>query len=127
MEIEIVEFYEYKRDDKKQFLAGTLHVYIVDLEIDLRGVSVFKKKNFWFFKAAHLCGIDPETKAKVKYPAFIFANQKKNEELSNLIREKGKEYIIKNVLKQNPRKNNESGNFKLYNGNKGQENRGRRF
>ena len=93
MNIEIVEFYPLERDDKKQTLKGSLHVYLIDLGVDLRGVFVNKKKNSWFLSPPHMFGKDPETGEKVRFPVFSYVNQEKEKELKKGIREKGREYI----------------------------------
>ncbi len=98
MDIEVVEFYTTERDDKKQFLKGSLHVYLIDIETDLRGVFVQKRKDTWFFGLPVLYGFDQEAGQKVRFPVFNFVNQDKNGNLKKVIMEKGKEYIINNVL-----------------------------
>ena len=98
MNLEIVEFYLDKRDDAKQFLQGTLHVYLADFGIDLRGVFVMKKKNFWRFAIPHKKTIDPNTNKSVLYPIISFIDFKICDALMAEIRERGKEYIIANFL-----------------------------
>lgn len=98
MDIEVVEFYTMERDDEKQILQGSLHVYLPEIDADLRGVMVRKRKDSWFFGLPILFGVDPETGKKVKFPVFAFVSREKTDELKKLIREKGKDYIIKNIL-----------------------------
>lgn len=98
MNIEIVGFYALERNDKKQKLTGTMHVYLIDYGIDLRGVYVDKMKERWFFMIPNRTGIDEETKQKVTYPVFTFTDNSKHKEMMKTIREKGKEYITKNIL-----------------------------
>jgi len=104
MDIEIVEFYAMERNDEKQILKGSLHVYLPKIDADLRGVIVRKKKDSWFFGLPTLFGIDPDTGEKVRFPVFTFVSREKTDELKKLIIEKGKEYIIKNILKPKPKK-----------------------
>jgi hypothetical protein len=98
MDIEVVEFYTMERNDEKQTLVGSLHVYLTEMDVDLRGVLVKKRKDSWYFELPFLFGKDPETKQKVKFPVFSFVNREKTSELRNVVRDKGKDYIIKNVL-----------------------------
>lgn len=99
MDIEIVEFYEMHRVDEKRILQGSLHIYLIDLDVDLRGIMVRKRNDSWFFGLPSLFGIDPDTKKKVKFPIFSFADRKKTDEMKKLIIKKGKEYIV-NKLKE---------------------------
>lgn len=98
MKLEVIEFYTDKRDDAKQFLEGSMHVYLPEIDVDLRGVRVIKKKNYWKFIAPRKQGVDPDTQLTVKYPVFTFANEKKHKELLHLIKTKGVEYVTKQVL-----------------------------
>lgn len=97
MNIEVVEFYPIEKDDKKQSLKGSLHVYLIDLGLDLRGIFVLKKKDTWVFRLPYRKGIDSDTKQPVTYPIFSFMKPEMNKELMKAIREKGKEYIIDNL------------------------------
>lgn len=98
MDVEVVEFYTLERDDEKQILKGSLHVYLPDIDADLRGVMVRKRKDSWFFGLPTLFGVDPETGKRVKFPVFAFVNREKTDELKRLIRERGKDYIVKSAL-----------------------------
>lgn len=97
MNIEVVEFYPIERNDKKEVLKGTLHVYLIDLALDIRGIFVSKKKNFWHFYMPHQKGIDQDTSKPVKYPIFSFMKPEQNKNFLKVVREKGKEYILKNL------------------------------
>lgn len=99
MNIEIVEFYPFQRDDKRGKMKGSLHIYIVDDDIDLRGVYVIKNRDNWFFGLPQQKGVDNETKQPVRYPVFSYMTREKNDKLRDAIIEKGKEYIIKNFLR----------------------------
>lgn len=100
MNIEIVGFYEDSRDDAKQHLIGTLHVYLIDEEIDLRGIYVTKKKESWWFGMPQRKGKDEETGKAVWYPTFTFTDIEKQKSLMVAIRKGGREYIEKHVLKK---------------------------
>jgi hypothetical protein len=97
MEIEIVEFYLEQQDTDKKTLKGTLHIYLPIHDIDIRGVIVSRRKDFWFFGLPSKVGSDQETGEKIKYPIFTFTDSKKMGELLSNIREKGKSYIIQKM------------------------------
>jgi hypothetical protein len=94
MKVEIVEFYPAEKQ-APNVLRGSLHVYIIDLKMDLRGVLVLKIKNKWNFFLPRHSAIDSETKNKVFYPIINFTDSKKNKELRDSIRYEGKKYIEK--------------------------------
>lgn len=98
MDIEIVEFYIIEKKDEEKILKGSMHIYLPEIDADIRGVMVLKKKNAWFFALPSLFGRDPETKEKIRFSTFSFLNKEKNDELKKIIKKKGKEYIIKNFL-----------------------------
>jgi hypothetical protein len=102
MNIEIVEFYLEQQDNAKKSLKGTLHIYLPECDIDLRGVIVSRRKDFWFFGLPSKVSVDQETGQKIKYPIFTFTDSKKMGILLSNIREKGKSYIIKkmNILNE---------------------------
>jgi hypothetical protein len=97
MEIEIVEFYETFRDEEKHTLKGTLHIYLVDLQLDLRGLQVLVEKKFWRINIPHQRGKDPDTGEIVQYPVFAFMDREKTRQLIDLMRKKGREFIMKKV------------------------------
>ena len=99
MEIEIVGFYEINRDDSKNILTGTLHVYLVDYGMDIRGCYVVRKKNGILIFLPSKVGIDEETGKKVQYPCIQFTDPEKNKELLIQIRYKGISYILDEILK----------------------------
>jgi len=99
MEIEVVEFYVSNRDDKKQTLNGTLHVYLVDLQIDVRGIKVLREKNSWRFNLPNARAVDEEGKI-VWYPLFSFTDRIKNTALLSQIRSKGREFVEKKLFSQ---------------------------
>ena len=98
MKIEIVEFYPYVNDEKKGILKGTLHAYIIDLGMDLRGIYVMKKKHKWFIGLPSKFGLDLETKKYVMYPIIEFTDKNKSLELKKQISNLGRKYIEENYL-----------------------------
>lgn len=99
MNIEIVECYPIKLKKKADF-AGSLHVYLIDYGIDLRGAIIIKNKNHWIIKMPYKTGIDQETGEYVSYPIFSFTDREKGKSLLNEIKKKAIEYIEENILKE---------------------------
>lgn len=98
MEVNVINFYCKERDDAKRVLVGSLHAFIVDLGIHLRGIMVKKVNNNWFFSLPQGLGVDLKTNKKVRFPIVAFSDQKETANLRKAISQKGKDYIIKNVL-----------------------------
>ena len=93
MEVEVVEFYEKKRKDKKKILSGTMHVYIPELDMDIRGIRVARKQTRWFFFPPSGTALDEETKKWIYYPLVDFVNPEKKRAFITAIRQAGIKYI----------------------------------
>ena len=94
MEIEIVEFYLTEKKGNK--FTGSLHVYLIESGIDLRGIFVgfnFKKDPKWRFFMPSKKGYDEELKKEVQYPVFQFADRAKQKELLDALYDKARPYI----------------------------------
>jgi len=81
MKFELIGFYGASEEQKKKRknLLGTIHVYCIDADLDIRGIQVFKTSNSMFFAMPHFRAID-EDGNKVTYPHLRFTdkiNQKK--------------------------------------------------
>jgi hypothetical protein len=100
MDVEIVEFYPAEKKEDGGF-TGSLHVYVIPLGMDLRGVYVSfdpKAEKKWYFKLPTSVVIDKETGEKKKFPYINFTNRRKQLDLVKDIRFRGKPYIQKNYL-----------------------------
>lgn len=102
MKIEVVEFYPFIKQ-RANTLEGSLHIYIIDEERDVRGIYVLKRKNkYWFFQPKGY-NVDPETGNRVFFPINNYTSKRKNAELQKAIQTEGKKYIegmLKNVAKK---------------------------
>jgi len=96
MEFEIVAFYETHRDDKKALLSGTLHIRLPELGIELRGIRVQKKKDF--FRVALPHGKAVSDGKDVFYPCITFTDREKTKAFLEELRLMAIEYIQENVL-----------------------------
>ncbi|MDD3471515.1 MAG: hypothetical protein PHS86_01925 [Syntrophaceae bacterium] len=94
MKIELVEFYPYQKPSthKKSgwTRVGTVHVYLIDFEMDLRGIIVTKKGKCFRFNMPHFRAYDQETGEKVMYPHVRFTNNEKQKALMD--------FLFQNVL-----------------------------
>lgn len=91
MLIEIVEFYPDKVDLEAKFFRGSLHIYLAEYGIDLRGVYVQRKDKKWMFRLPAKGSKGPEE--MVRYPIFNFTDPNKNKELITEMRRLGIPYI----------------------------------
>ena len=93
MNIEINEFYPLEVNKDKSLVTGTIKVRLVDFGIDLLGIFVSKKKNFWLFSLPGRSAKHHETAEKIHYPFFSFENRKQQRSLVTEIRKKGRVFI----------------------------------
>ena len=88
MKIEIVEAYPIVlAGQNKKKTAFSLHVYIIDFDIDLRGIYAIKYKDSYIIKMPYRNSVDSETKERVSYPVFKFMNQETMNKFLELIKE----------------------------------------
>lgn len=100
MNVEVVEFYPDApgANATTKNVTGTLHVYLVDEGIDLRGIRVNIREKKWNIALPSRWAADPETGGKAHYPLFAFTDKKKYDEMIAQIRLRGYEYIQKNYI-----------------------------
>ena len=98
MKIEIVEFYPIFIDDEKKRMTGSLHIYLIDLDIDIRGIYVIRNKSRILLHMPYKNVLDHETKQFVRFPIFSFTDNKKNISIKKEILKQAREYIIKNFV-----------------------------
>jgi len=95
MKIEIVEFYLHSINATDGSFKGTLHVYLCDIQMDLRGIVVTKipgKPKLHFNIPRKSDTVDGK---KVLYPIVSFTDLNKNRLLSQAVRKQGTEYVEK--------------------------------
>lgn len=95
MNVEIVEFYPFPKKEKSLFI-GTIHVYMTDKKIDIRGISVIKKKKKFWFQMPMLRAIDEGKVVFFPVLEFLEANEKK--EFFKILMTEGKKYIMENYF-----------------------------
>jgi hypothetical protein len=106
MKFEFVEFYEWNEDKrtKKNSPIGTVHIYAIDCELDIRGIRVFKKKENLIFCPPDLICDDLETGERIRYPIIRFTNEKTHREMLEFLRNEV-ETIVMERLNQRVHKN----------------------
>lgn len=100
MNIEIIEF--YPSSDKKRKEIGSLHIYLPDLKLDIRGISVFKNAKHWFFQIPYRFGEEfTEEGRQVQYPIVCFNSPDMEKDFRATVIEKGRAFV-EEWLKHNP-------------------------
>src|SRR5690242_13796195 len=108
MKIEIQEFYPMKSRDKKFDLTGSLSIYVIDHDLDIRGVSVSRCKGKYFFRLPFRNAFDEngqqiiEDGRKVQYPLVTFASREKQTALMDAIRKEGPAFIESKLKQKMP-------------------------
>lgn len=100
MEIEVVDFYPKQKLKNKKFV-GTMHVYLCEKKIDIRGIKVFKAGKSFFVDVPHQYGYDDDEKKDVKYPLISFLENDEQEDFITSLRKEAKKYLHKKLKKKN--------------------------
>ena len=100
MKFELVEFYESNkqiRDKYSKKCVGTVHIYAIDCELDIRGINIHKNGNNIYFNFPHFNGVDNETGEKVRYPIIRWTNETIQTEMMDFLRNEVKPEILKRL------------------------------
>lgn len=103
MKFELVEFYPATEPKKKKNFLGTVHIYVIDCELDIRGILVTKNGNGMFFNFPHFKAKDEETQEWVRYPLIRWANDSTHKEMMNFLHQQVKPEIWKKIGGKNER------------------------
>lgn len=98
MKIEVVDFFFLKKDKSFKKFCGTMHIYLIEYEMDIRGICVMHTKKKFFFEMPHRMAFDEEEQKVVRYPHLRFTNPAKHKEFMQELIYKGTKYIMENVL-----------------------------
>ncbi len=91
MKVEIIDAYPLK-NEKDEADIYSMHVYLPEIDLDLRGIMVkFVKK--WVFLMPVKSNYDEDTKAVVQFPIASFANLKTNHAFRDNLSIAGTEYM----------------------------------
>ncbi len=102
MKIEFVEFYPYspKAQNKHQKkILGTIHIYLIEEELDIRGIMALRTGKGIFFNLPHYVALDEETGEPVRYPHLRFTNESKHKEMMDFLHNEVKPIIRKRIEK----------------------------
>jgi DNA-binding cell septation regulator SpoVG len=102
MKFELVEFYKWpfkQKNQKERYTLGTVHVYWIDQELDIRGILVKRAGKGMFFAIPHFNTLDEEGKP-CRYPLIRFTNEEKQKEFLNFLHQVVKPKV-KEILKSN--------------------------
>jgi hypothetical protein len=97
MKFELVGFYpvtEKNRGIRNINQLGTVHVYIIDYKIDIRGIRVHKSGAGLFFNINYIVDLDPETGEAVRYPSFRFTENADHKALMDFLHKTVKPDIL---------------------------------
>lgn len=100
MKFELVEFYpitEKNRGNLKKNAVGTLHIYAIDCQLDIRGIKVTQHGRSMYFHLPHLFGQDHETGEKVRFPVIRWTNETNHKEMMDFLHETVKPLIRKRL------------------------------
>lgn len=95
MKIEVVEFYPLLKMAKHGKI-GTLHVFVADYNLDIRGINVFFRKNRLYFFTPSITFLDPKSKSLVSYPIVNLAIKDSKKTFIREMRNAGNKYVRAN-------------------------------
>jgi len=87
MKFEFVEFYPVSKrlGGMPKDTIGTVHLYVIDCQLDVRGIYVTKRGKSLFFSFPHFRTIDPETNEMVMYPHLRWQDEKIQKAMINFL------------------------------------------
>jgi heat shock protein HspQ len=100
MKFEFVEFYPYpkqallKKSRKRN--VGTIHLYLIDGELDFRGIIVRIDGNHMFFNFPHFNAVDENHKT-ISYPFLRFMNENVHKEMHKYLQDVVRPQIEKRI------------------------------
>lgn len=103
MKIELVEFYPYNPKfaiKHHKNTLGTIHIYLIEEEMDIRGILVCKAGKGIFFNLPHYTAIDEETGKPVRYPHIRFTNDSKHKALMDFLHNEVKPIVRERMVKE---------------------------
>ena len=100
MKVEVIEFYQDLNDKKKKILRGSCHVYLEELDIDLRGIDVVFDNGKPWITLPTIINYDLDAKKDVMFPVIQFSNREKTLELRKSVAKAVKKFVHDNILKK---------------------------
>lgn len=93
MNLEVVEFYPSEVNGKSQTYRGTMHVYLIDLGIDIRGINVKGNKNRVYINLPWKNARDKDTNELVRFPVFDYTDKEKSKLFKKSLFEACQKYV----------------------------------
>jgi hypothetical protein len=84
----------------KNRVLGTVHIYLVEEEMDIRGILAVKYSQGVYFKLPYYRAFDKEEQKIVTYPHITFTDPSKQAALSDFLKNTLKEKIKDQILKE---------------------------
>lgn len=97
MKVEVIAFYPRKIELPK-LIEGTMHLYLEELDIDLRGVLIRYLNKKIIIRIPYGKGKDTITGEECAFSVFSFANKMKNLDMIKSIKEEARKYLIDEVI-----------------------------
>ncbi len=97
MNFEIIEAYELRFGPETPPRGWSLHVYVPEWGMDIRGARLLKTKSTWFLKMPCQQNYDMEENKLITYPMISFLERGKNKEFMEALKEKAIEYVEKKI------------------------------
>lgn len=100
MKFELVDFYpmtDKNRGNAKKNVLGTVHIYAIDSQLDLRGIKVTKQGKALYFHMPHIFGQDHETGEKIRYPVFRWTQQETHVAMMDFLHTQVKPFLLEKL------------------------------
>lgn len=91
MNIEIVDYHPHNKKMGPEI--GTLHVFLIDLGLDVRGCSVIKKGSQYIVNGPVRYGYCPDAERMLRYPVLAFTDQVTQKLFMHALITKGRDYV----------------------------------
>jgi hypothetical protein len=85
MKFELVEFYPAHKSHRNKSFLGSVHIYVIDFELDIRGILVFKRGKKPFFQKPYSVALDAETGERVRFPLVGWSNTSREAEMMEFL------------------------------------------
>jgi hypothetical protein len=102
MKFELVGFYPITEKNRKANppnLIATIHLYVIDYKLDLRGIRLTRRGKRIFFVMPHIFGLDPETGEEVSYPMFRWTDPADHKAMLDFLIDEVKTVVLAEVAK----------------------------
>lgn len=99
MKFEFVEFYPIKKPRNNQ-VKGTVHIYAIDCELDIRGIFVHIHAKSMYFNLPHFMAEDEETGNLVRYPHIRWTKEETHKEMMDFLHKEVKPKVREILKKQ---------------------------